>query len=145
MINAFMNFIGKSNNKDNYDKYNKKYIKIINEFYNIQYIYCEECIRNKNRKCRMTFKDNNTFVCMKCTNCVNLDLIRDEDFIFDNEELKEYLLKNDTYYKIKCLLIYWKQPKEIITNNILLRDIKHDIINDNFNLLFSFDPNYLPV
>ncbi len=142
-MNALMSFIGKSNN----DKFinNDSYIKIINEFYNIQHIYCKECIRHKNNICKMTFKDNNSFVCMKCNNCMNLEIIRDEDFIFDNEELKQYLLKNNTYNKIKCLLIYWKQPKEIITNHLLLRDIKHDIINDNFNLLFSFDPNYLPV
>jgi hypothetical protein len=137
MFDTLMKIIGQSNNND-------KYIKTINEFYNIQHIYCKECIRDNNKLCKMKLK-NNYFVCMKCENYTNLKTISDEDFIFDNNELKYYLLKNDTYYKLKCLLIYWKQPKEIITNNILLRDIKYDIINNNFNLLFSFDPNYLQV
>jgi hypothetical protein len=137
MIKSIFSFVGKNNHHD-------KYVKIIKDLYTIQYIYCEECIRNKNRTCKMHC-EKNSFVCLDCNSRISMKMIRDDDFIFDNQELKEYLLKGDTYYKIKCLLIYWNQPKEIINNVVLVREIELNITNDNFNLLYSFDPNYLPV
>lgn len=135
----------------------KKYKEIIKEYYNRQYVYCETCIRTQNKQCKMTLcisdnketeKDNEKEDCFGCFNCyssIPLSNIKDDNYIFDNEELKEYILKDDSYYKIKCLLIYWKQPKRVICSFRILNDILNDIKQDNFHTLFQYDPSYIPV
>jgi hypothetical protein len=129
---------------------NKKniYIKFIKEYYDIQYIYCEDCIRNFNKPCKLTYFDNNkgkNFICLECNKTVSIHLIRDEDFIFDNKELKNYILNDDSYKKVKTLLIYWRQSKNIYSNNDIIKQILLDLMQDNFHTLFQYDPNYLPV
>ncbi len=134
----FMKFI--FGNKSN------EFIKVIREFYDIQYIYCENCIRDYNKPCRMIYCENK-FICSECNKTINIKYIRDNDFIFDNKELKKYILMNveESYFKVSCLLLFWRQPKNIAFNNILIHRILLDIIEDNYDTLFQYDPNYLPV
>ncbi len=124
--------------------HSEKYVKIIKSLYNIQYIYCENCIRTNNLHSKMCLYKNK-FKCIECNKSISIQNIRDDDFVFDNEELKDYLLKSDTYYKIKCLLIFWEKPNHIVFNTELINQIIIDIKQDNFDSLLKYDPNYLPV
>jgi hypothetical protein len=129
------------------DKKVKKFTKIIQELYDIQYIYCENCIRQFNKPCKMMYYEDNIkcFKCQNCNNSIKLNLIRDEDFIFDNEELKQYILIDDYKNKIRSLLILWKQPKNIVSNNDIINQILLDIKGNNFHTLFQYDPHYIQV
>ncbi len=129
----------------------EKYRKVIYDFYNIQYIYCDKCIRNEKKsklRCRMHYI-NNEYICPTCKSKININHIHEQDYVFDLKELKQYILEGtekDWYFKIKALLLYWNQPKYIICNNDLLYIILYDIIeHDNFDELFKYDPYYLPV
>lgn len=136
----------------------KKYKEIIKDFYNTQYIYCESCIRNYNKQCKMILcvRDNQReqidqiekeecYGCFNCYSSIPLSSIKDDNYIFDTQELKEYILKDDSYYKIKCLLIFWKQSKKVICDNHKLNEILNDLKDDNFHTLFEYDPYYIQV
>jgi hypothetical protein len=138
--------------------YKNKFKEIIKGFYNRQYIYCECCIRNNNKLSKMTLcvynfsntskedkQEANYYECLSCYSYIPLSNIKDDNYTFDNKELKEYIMENDSYCKIKCLLIFWKQPKNIIFNYLLLDEILNDLKDDNFHTLFQYDPSYLPV
>ncbi len=147
MISNLINYLfGKDKSNECIKIEYNEYIKIIREFYVIQHIYCENCIRNYNKPCKMSYVEDN-FICFECNKNLNINYIDEQDFIFDKKELKKYIIENfkKAHLKIKCLLIYWKQPKNIITDNKLIDEIILDILQDNYEILFQYNPYYLPV
>jgi hypothetical protein len=130
--------------------HNEKYKNTILDIYDIQYIYCQNCIKCNNIPNKMYYsilnplknKEIDCLLCHECKSFISLSYIKETDFVFDNTELKKFILKDDSYYKIICLLIFWKQPKNIVSDSVLIERIILDLKQDNFHTLLQYDPNY---
>ena len=102
MFEKLFEFIWKPKNRE-------KYKNIVNDFFDIKHLYCKDCIRNYNNCCKMELCmlgnnndkfEANCYYCFDCHSFIPIYYIKEEDFIFDNNQLKEYILSNDSYHII---------------------------------------------
>ena len=106
-------------------------LKKLNKMY---ILYCYSCSSRYEM-----YKDGETFTCPECYKSIDICNINDDDFEFDYNSLRNYIINNPSYGNkiIAVYLRYIGMKDEIIYNKKLISILYEDLYKTYKPLLYS--------
>ena len=97
-------------------------------------LYCYSC-----SSCYEMTKDGETFTCPECCKSIDICNVKNDDFEFDYNSLRNYIINNPSYGNkiIAVYLRYIGMKDEIIYNKKLISILDEDLYRTYKPLLYS--------